>query len=189
MDKVKTYLKDKYQLTGYQAACVIFFFKSTFSEVSKTLIMALLFHRYLPEYFFALFVMLFLRCSTGGIHFYTYLGCLLMSISYMAFSIVLLPMLQLPLPIQIILLILAMLVCFCIGPVVSKYRKEAAPDKKLRFRLIASGFIFIYTLILMFFPKVELLHVGFWVIITHSLQLIVAKIQKKGDKENDRVDC
>lgn len=189
MDKVKTYLKDTYQLTGYQATCVIFFFKSTFSEVSKTLIMALLFHNHLPEYFFALFIMLFLRCSTGGIHFYTYWGCLLMSICYMAFSIVLLPMLRLPLPIQVIMLVLSMITCYCIGPVVSKYRKEATPERKLHFRLIASGFILVYTILLMFFPKVELLYVGFWVIITHSLQLIVAKIRKKGEKENDRMDC
>ncbi len=189
MDKVKSYLKDTYHLTGYQAACVIFLFKSTFSEISKTLIMALLFHRLLPEYFFALFIMLFLRCSTGGIHFYTYWGCLLMSISYMALSIVILPMIHLPLPIQLLMLILSMLVCFGIGPVVSKYRKETTADRKMYFRSIASGFILVYILILMFFPEAKLLHVGFWVIITHSLQLIVAKIRKKGDKGNDRMDC
>lgn len=189
MDKVKSYLKDTYHLTGYQAACVIFLFKSIFSEVSKTLIMALLFHQLLPEYFFALFIMLFLRCSTGGIHFYTYWGCLLMSISYMALSIVILPMIQLPLPIQLLMLMFSMLVCFGIGPVVSKYRKETTGDRKMYFRSIASGFILVYTLTLMFFPEAELLHVGFWVIITHSLQLIVAKIRKKGGQGNDRMDC
>lgn len=112
-----------------------------------------------------------------------------MSISYMALSIVILPMIQLPLPIQLLMLMFSILVCFGIGPVVSKYRKETTGDRKMYFRSIASGFILVYTLILMFFPEAELLHVGFWVIITHSLQLIVAKIRKKGGQENDRMDC
>lgn len=185
MDKVKTHLKETYHLTGYQAAQVIFLFKSLFSEFSKMLIMGILFHQHLPEYFFALFVMLFLRCTTGGIHFYTYWGCLLMSISYVGSSILVLPWIPLVLPIKVAFLIGAMNTCFIIGPIASKYRPEAPQKQITRFRILSSGFILLYTIVMTIFPQVAILNIGFWVIIMHSLQLIVAKILKKGAKKND----
>lgn len=185
MDKVKEHLKDTYHLTSYQAAQVIFLFKSLFSEFSKMLIMGILFHRHLPEYFFALFVMLFLRCTTGGIHFYTYWGCLLMSVSYVGLSILILPLIPVPFPIKIGLLLFAMLTCFIIGPIASKYR-PTAPEKQIRkFRILSAAFILLYTIVMVIFPHVALLNVGFWVIIMHSAQLIVAKILKKGAHKND----
>lgn len=179
MDKVKNHLKDTYHLTGYQAAQVIFLFKSLFSEFSKMLIMGLLFHRHLPEYFFALLVMLFLRCTTGGIHFYTYLGCLLMSVGYVALSILVLPLIPMAFSLKIGLLVWAMLTCLIIGPVASKYR-PVAPEKQIKkFRILSAAFIWLYTVIMIIFPHVALLTVGFWVIIMHSIQLIAAKIFKE----------
>ncbi len=185
MEKVKAHLKETYHLTGYQAAQVIFLFKSLFSEFSKMLIMGVLFHKHLPEYFFALFVMLFLRCTTGGIHFYTYWGCLLMSVSYVGLSILVLPWIPVALPIKIILLIGAMITCFIIGPIASKYRPEAPKKQINRFRFISAGFILLYTIFMIIFPQADILNIGFWVIIMHSLQLIVAKILKKGAMKHD----
>lgn len=185
MDKVKAHLKETYHLTGYQAAQVIFLFKSIFSELSKMLIMGILFHRHLPEYFFALFVMLFLRCTTGGIHFYTYWGCLLMSVSYVGLSILVLPWIPVFFPIKIVLLLASMATCFIIGPIASKYRPQAPSKQIMRFRILSAAFILLYTIIMIIFPQVSLLNIGFWVIIMHSLQLIVAKILKKGAKKND----
>ena len=184
MEKVKTHLKEKYHLTGYQAAQVIFLFKSFLSEFSKTLIMGVLFHRHLPEYVFALFVMIFLRTTTGGIHFYTYWGCLLMSVTYVGLSILVLPMIDIPFLFQLPLLLAALITCYAIGPIVSKYRPETPPEQIRKSRLTVAIFIFIYTLILFIFPEVPILEIGFWVIITHSLQLVVAKILKKGVKKD-----
>ncbi len=53
-----------------------FLFKTLASEISKIIIMGILFHEHITLYFFALFVMIFLRTSMGGLHFYTYAGCL-----------------------------------------------------------------------------------------------------------------
>ena len=44
----------------------------------------------------------------------------------------------------------------------------------------ASIFIFLYTLVLYIMPENRYINTGFWIIILHSLQLIAAKIQKKG---------
>lgn len=84
MKTFKQLLKEKYHLSNYQIAQLTFLSKTVFSELSKILIMGVIFHKQLPLYFFSLLIMLVLRCSTGGLHFYTYVGCLTTSIIYMA---------------------------------------------------------------------------------------------------------
>ena len=69
---IKNYLREKHQISNYQIAQIEFLFKTIFSEFSKIMIIGLLFHNQLEAYLFALCIMLFMRCSTGGLHFYTY---------------------------------------------------------------------------------------------------------------------
>lgn len=181
MEQAKKYLKNTYELSNYQIAQIAFLFKTIFSEVSKILIMGFLFHEQLPLYIFALFVMIFLRSFMGGIHFYTYLKCLLGSALYLGLSIYVLPHISIALYLQIILLLLSILICNHIGPVTSKYRPDSCKRHFARCKRLATVFIFLYTLILCIMPENNpYLCVGFWVIMLHSLQLIIAKIRAKG---------
>lgn len=180
MEKIKKSIKDKYHLSNYQIAQLCFLVKTLFSELSKIIIMGMLFHNHLPAYFFSLFAMLFLRCSTGGLHFYTYAGCLMMSILYITLSILVLPNISLPVYMQLFLLLICMILCYSIGPVVSKYRPTPSSQLFVRGRNFTCTFIFIYALALYIIPANHLMTVGFWTIILHSLQLIAAKIHQKG---------
>ena len=76
MEMIRKYLKNKYQIGGYQIAQIEYLLKTMFSELSKMIVIGFLLHDRLTLYLFALCMMLYLRCSTGGLHFYTYLGCL-----------------------------------------------------------------------------------------------------------------
>ena len=73
MKIIKQFLKEKYNLSNYQIAQLIFLGKTVLSESSKILIMSFIFYKQLPLYFFSLLIMCILRYSTGGIHFYTYI--------------------------------------------------------------------------------------------------------------------
>lgn len=181
MELIKKHLKEKYQLSNYQIAQIGFLFKTLFSELSKMVIMGIIFHNQLALYLFALFVMLFLRCSTGGLHFYTYLGCLGSSIAYVGLALLVLPLIKLSTHMQLLLLLICILVCNVVGPVVSKYRPTPSKELYSRGKKTTCMFIFIYSLALYIIPENAFLTVGFWIIILHSLQLIVAKIRKKGD--------
>lgn len=185
MQKVKAYLQNTYHLTGYQAAQVIFLFKTLLSEFSKMLIMGILFYGHWGEYCFALLIMLFLRSTTGGIHFDTYIGCLCMSIAYVGLSVLILPLLTLTAPTKITILLLSGIICFLIGPVPSKYRPALPKNRKNALRLLSAGFILLYTLLTLVFPNIAILDIGFFIIILHSLQLLIAKIRKKGEPKND----
>ncbi len=177
---LKKYLKEKHQISSYQIAQVEFLFKSIFSELSKMVIMGILFHKFLGLYLFALCIMLYLRTSTGGIHFYTYLGCLAGSILYMGLAIVLLPNMALPSCLKISGLLISILICYRVGPVVSKYRPEPSPQRAQHCKNFTCTGIFIYALITYIIPRNQYIIVGFWIIILHSLQLPAAKIRKKG---------
>ena len=78
----RNYLRNKYHISNYQISQIFFLFKTLASEMSKIIIMGFLFSNQLSHYIYALFIMLFLRCTTGGLHFYTYTQCLIASIFY-----------------------------------------------------------------------------------------------------------
>ncbi len=181
MEYIKKQLKEKYRLSNYQIAQLTFLFKTLLSEISKIIIMGFLFQKKLSLYLFVLFIMLFLRCSTGGLHFYTYWGCLACSVIYIGLAIFILPSIVFPPYIRIGLLFICMLICYFIGPVVSKYRPTPTSKLYKRGKNTTCIFIILYTLILYFVPENIYITGGFWTIILHSLQLIVAKIRKKGD--------
>lgn len=179
MKTLKSQLKEKYNLSNYQIAQLSFLCKTFSSEISKIFIMGVIFYKQLPLYLFALLTMLILRCTTGGLHFYTYTGCLLTSIIYIGISIKLLPTVTIPLNIKILLLLLCIIVCNYIGPVPSKYRPPYSQGLIKKYKTIVSTFIFIFTLILYIIPESTYLTVGFWIIILHSLQLLIAKYSRK----------
>jgi len=128
-------------------------------------------------------VMLFLRCSMGGLHFYTYIGCLATSALYLWLAIYILPCIYLPRYVQLGALVLCIVLCNCIGPIISKYRPDVCRERFGQCKRFVTLFILSYALILLIIPDNQYLYVGFWVIILHSLQLVLAKIRKKGEKK------
>jgi len=180
MSTIKLVLKEKYNLSNYQIAQLVFLLKTLSSEFSKMLIMGILFRNHMLLYIFALIIMLCLRCTTGGLHFYTYLSCLAASTIYLWLAVVLLPNFMLPKTLRLISLLFSLIICYYCCPVPSKYRPEYPHSLITRCRKTVCSFVFIYTLILYIIPENQYLTVGFWVVILHSLQLLVAKIQKKG---------
>ncbi len=181
MELLKKHLKETYHLSNYQIAQLAFLFKTISSELSKIIIMGILFHNNFSSYAFALFTMLFLRCSTGGLHFYTYRGCLAASVVYMWLAIIVLPHIPLLPFMRLLLLLASIIACYLIGPVVSKYRSTPSIELSNRCRNTTCRFILIYALVQYIIPGNQLLNVGLWIIILHSLQLFIAKIRKKGD--------
>lgn len=182
MEQLKRHLKETYNLSNYQLAQVSFLFKTIASEISKILIMGILFHNQLPLYLFALSVMLCLRGSTGGLHFYTYAGCLVTSALYLGLAIYILPHNMSAKSFQLIGVLLCILLCNYIGPITSKYRPDSCKEHFTQCKRFITIFISFYALLIYIMPESNYLNVGFWVIILHSLQLVIAKICKKGGK-------
>ena len=181
MENLKNHLKETYHLSSYQIAQIFFLFKTIASEFSKIIIMGILFHQNLSLYLSALFIMIILRSYMGGLHFYTYTSCLITSILYLWLAVYILPNITITKFLQLPILLLSIFVCNYIGPIISKYRPDVCTERFPQCKKIITIFIFLYALILYIIPENQYLSVGFWVIILHSLQLIIAKIRKKGE--------
>lgn len=179
MKKIEELLRKKYHLSSYQLAQLTFLGKMFFSETSKVIIMAIIFQKHLSFYFFTLSIMIILRCSTGGLHFYTYLGCLLTSTIYIWLAIILLPQIFVPLNLKLLLMLICIIICYYIGPVPSKYRPPFKDTFIKKCKKTISRFIFFYSLILYIIPESPYLIIGFWIIILHCFQLMTAKYTRK----------
>lgn len=179
MKQLRQYLKDTYSLSNYQISQIFFLFKTLASELSKIIIMGFIFHKQLALYFVALFIMLFVRSTMGGLHFYTYWSCLGASIIYLGLAIFILPFIAIPKYLQLAALLLCILVCNYIGPITSKYRPAECQKNFQKCKNFICLFIFVFALITYIMPESRYLTVSFWVIILHSLQLIVAKIRER----------
>ena len=179
MDTVLKHFQTKYNFSNYQIAQLRFLFITLASEISKILIMGILFYNKFPLYLFALFVMLCLRSTTGGLHFYTYKSCLFASAVFLWLAIHILPSISIPVFLSLIILLMCIITCYTIGPITSKYRPAPSQNKSQKYRSLTCGFIFIYSVIFYIFSDHILLITGFWVIVLHSLQLVLAKLKRK----------
>ena len=175
-----SYLQKKYNYSNYQITQLDFLFKTIFSELSKVIIMGIIFYKFIPQYICALFFMLLLRSTSGGLHFYTYLGCLATSVSFIGLVLLLYTFVPLPLYIKGCLLLISILICYLTGPVASKYRPPRSEHSRAILRNLTCSFIFVYTLFMYITPDNPYIQIGFWVIILHSLQLSLAKYIRKG---------
>ena len=183
------YIEEKIRSTGkytnYQIKQIMYLIQSISSEISKIIIMGILFRNNIPTYLFALIVLSFLRCYSGGLHFNTYIKCLLATISYFILAINILPHIIVPFEIKFVLLNVCMILLSKFTPVISKYRPPLSAPKILICQNITTTFTFVYIILLYIMPDNPLLTVGFWIIILHIAQLFISKLlvvinQKKG---------
>ena len=178
---MKELLKSTYQFTDYQIAQLAFLAKTLLSEVSKIFIIGLFFRKELPFFFVSMLILTLLRTSTGGLHCKTYLSCLIASWFYIMFTFKVLPLIPMnPLP-GIVLLIICAVIDYHIGPVTSDVHLPLtqAVAQKGRIRTVIT--IWVIILLMCIIPENTYVFTGFWIIISHTLQLIAAKIRKKGE--------
>ena len=177
---MKEMLKTYYHFTDFQIAQLDFLRKTVLSETSKLLIMGFLFRSQLDVYCISVLALCLLRTSVGGLHCKTYLRCLVSSATYMAVCLVLLPPVVVALPIKASLLLICAATNYIIGPVTSDVHLPLKPEQIQKGRTYATVLILIFLIIQCIIPENIYVIPIFWIIMIHTLQLIAAKIRKKG---------
>lgn len=184
---MKEKLKSWYQFSDYQIAQLEYFFKTVFSEISKILIIGFLFRKELDVYCVTMLSLCLLRTATGGLHCKTFWGCLFASTTYIVLAIRLLPLIPVSFLFKILLLLVCIPVNYYIGPVTSDVHMPLTAELTKKSRIRAAVSIFLFVILIYAIPESKYTVPIFWITITHSLQLIAAKIRKlkKGDKRNE----
>lgn len=173
-------LKSTYQFTDYQIAQLSFLAKTLLSEISKILIIGLFFRKEIPFYIICMFILALLRTSTGGLHCKTYLSCLAASCFYIVFTFKVLPMIPIGQIPAMVLLLLCAIIDYNVGPVTSDVHLPLTEKVKQRGRICTVVTILFFFILMYIIPENLYAITGFWIIISHTLQLIAAKIRKKG---------
>lgn len=169
-----------YQLDKRDVNFLKFAYKALFYDCSKMLILflfALATHRG-AACLLDLFLLAGLRSNHGGIHLKHYWSCFAMSFAVLIFSFAMPMLVTLQKPAMLAALLLCMFINYLIGPLRSKqcHVKDTSIFKKNQIRTFAIVLIYLISLYLL--PASYTLVTGFWIIITHSAQLIVAKCIK-----------
>lgn len=169
-----------YNLTDYQLKQLHYLFLTLLSEVTKLILLSIIFYDDKKNFIFAAITLLFLRTASGGLHFNTYLGCLSFSALYFVLCIKILPYIILPQTLMLLLLLLEALINYYIGAITSSKRPKPTRYLISRSRKYIILYFLSYFLLLLIFPHSNYLYISFWVITLHTFQLIYAYILEKG---------
>lgn len=177
--------KQTYGYTNYEIALIKYVIHSIISEFSKLLLLGFFYYSIgkLSLFIGSFFLLLLLRFNGGGFHCRHYLSCLIVTFTISIFSISILPLIKIPnYSIVIAILMLCMITNYKIGPIASPFRP--APNMYLLKNCKNNGFIItlIFIIVSIFNTNKFIqpyLIVGFWTVVLHTIQMIIAKIFRK----------
>ena len=101
----------------------------------------------------------------------------------MTVCLVLLPPIIVSLPVKTGLLLVCASINYMVGPVTSDVHLPLKPEQIKRGRIQATVLILFFLVTMCIMPENIYMIPIFWIVIIHTLQLIAAKIRKKGVKK------
>lgn len=161
----------KLRLKNYYKKCII-------SEGSKLILFSLIFDllSLFKEYLIALLILLVLRTNGGGLHCKKYRSCFLLSFSMILGNIVLAHYFAPTLKVLCIVLLICLPVMMVLVPITSAYRPNLSTKIVKKSKIITFIFILFFILCSCTIAPDILRNIGFWTIIMHTGQLILAQI-------------
>lgn len=187
MNTISSKIQTMYGYTDYEMAIIKYSVTALFSESSKIIILGTVFALLgkLDLFIASSSILVLLRLNGGGYHCKHYVTCLLLTTIVLSATTIFLPLITIPnYSIVLSILTLCLFITYFIGPVPSPFRPE--PDSLLIKHCNNKSFfiIFFFIIIVSIFNSNRIIEpyliVGFWTIILYTLQLIIAKIIRKG---------
>lgn len=181
MRVISDYLDTIPDISVSDKAKLNYFFSCVIYEGSKIILFLFFFTltKRLEGFLYSMIILLPLRIISGGLHFKHYLSCLAFSFGY--FYLVNVPFsgMMPQYGNTLFILIICTLINYYIGPVTSDSRPPLSPDSIKRGKLNIMIITVYDTILTALFYETPLAPIGFWTIVLHSVQLIIAKLRKK----------
>lgn len=182
-------IQSSYHFTDLEMKRLKYTLKAISSELVKTLALSVLFFKlgHLPEFIIGVFILITIRCNSGGLHMEHFVTCLLFTLIFMLLSVILLPaFVPVPYPARPFLLALCILATFLAAPVPAKKRPPAEPEARRRYRNRATVLLFLYSVAVLILKTTPIADICFWIIVLQTLQLICAVAARKGEN-NEKI--
>ena len=182
-DKSLEQIQSSYQFTDLEMAKMDYTLKVFAYELSKLVFFFVFFAVIgkFSEFAVCLVALLPFRWISGGIHLKHYWSCFFFRFFFFCVFLFMGEMFTLPLYAQISLFVLSNLLLFFIGPVPSAKRKVMTKKQYTNKRFLSSLILLVYTILYFALQNVPHRSVVFWSIILQIIQLICAKLTRKGE--------
>lgn len=188
MNILTDYMTNEMKLSLKEQKIIIFKLKGISYDLSKFIVMCLFFYftGYLSEYLFAAMISVPLRTQSGGIHFKHYWSCFLFSFGY--FTVIIYGLCRIVLPFTVLILFMAIcsLVNFGLSPIQAATRPPLPAAEQHTIKQKTFMLTVYCALIVLLFYHSPLAAVGYWTIILHSLQLLIAYFIRKGGEKHEQ---
>lgn len=178
-----------HDFTDYELKVIRFCITGLLYDISKTIMIGVFFCWIgkFPEFLSALVPLLFLRKRTGGYHLKTYWTCFLASFAYFVLAVIVLPA---AVALNMTWMQLGLLICawviYDIGPISSNREINMNQEQLHKVHIQSFQIVLVISILLFLFHDTPYLTVSFWTVVLHSVQLIITKIKKRGEK-NEKV--
>lgn len=177
VDKIHNYFKNQIVLSELESIKLKYILEVILNDLSKIALLFLVFYFLNRQisFIYCLISLIPLRAYTGGIHYKTYIGCLVFSGVFFYISIFLSSHFSPSYFIIIIQLMFSLLIIILLAPITSKNRPTYNKKKIMRFKFF-SILIVLFHFTMYFSTKNNPYFIkSIWVITMQSVQLLIAK--------------
>ncbi len=186
MQRLLHVAKERVNLSPKEQTFLIFRIKCILYDISKLILFIAFFaamHK-LNSFVYAFLIFFPIRRISGGLHFKHYVSCLIFSFVYMYLAVVVLAPIRLEFAVVVPILTICAIVIYWIGPIRPPSRPALSRPEFEEHRKKALSIVCYEAVLIVLFFDNPLSGAGYWTIILHALQLIVAFMMKKGGERN-----
>lgn len=136
----------------------------------------------IPEYLIALLSLMLLRSNGGGLHYKHYISCLAVSFLFLCGSITLATYITPPTILACFTSLLCSLIGYWLVPIASSNRPPATVEQAKKSKRNTMFIILEFIILICICPHNTYIFIGYWTIILHIFQLVIARILKEVKK-------
>ncbi len=182
---IMNYISKDLNLIDDDQAKLLYSLRVIIGDSSKLVLMFLVFllFNHVMDFFMAITSLSIIRINTGGLHFKTYLRCLLFSFSFFSLTIYLANNYLLSQSTLFIIGIVSLLIIALISPITSKSRPTYSAKKRLQFKIIGCISVSFHLIGFMATKNNPYFVISIWVIFLQCIQLMIAKEVENREKK------
>ncbi|WFA09982.1 accessory gene regulator B family protein [Tissierella sp. Yu-01] len=176
MNSIINYFDKEFGLTDIEKAKLKYTLDVLFTDVSKLLILFVIFHilGVSKDFIYSVLALLTIRPFTGGLHFKTYTTCFIFTFFFFSIAIILNNIISLGYS-AIYLMIFSCIVVLSIAPIIHKNRPGYSNHKKRHFKYLALSVVLLHLILYLIAMANPYLNISIWVITLQSIQLLIRK--------------
>lgn len=176
MYRIVNYLEKEFELSEIDRAKVKYSLDVLFIDISKLLILLIIFSILgkAKELIYSVLALSTIRPFTGGLHFKTYLGCLLFTSVFFSSVIVLNNIVPLS-DLSVFFIAFSFITVLCVAPMTHKNRPYYSKNKNNQFKFFGLVVISIHFFSYLLAKENPYLNISIWVIMLQSIQLLIRK--------------